>query len=45
MSDKDLMRNIISTEQPIAFMYLCRRVCALRETGRVTPTLQKNLKQ
>lgn len=42
LADKTLMQNIISIEQPITFMFLCRRVCALRG-GRVTPTLQKTL--
>ena len=41
MEDKILMQNIISVEQPITFMFLCRRVCALRGSGRVTPTLQR----
>lgn len=41
MSDAELIRKIIATEQPVSFMYLCRRVCALRETGRVTPTVQR----
>lgn len=41
MNDKTLMQNIISTEQPITFMLLCRRVCALRGGGRVTPTIQR----
>lgn len=45
MSDKKLMQSIISIEQPINFMYLCRRVCALRESGRVTVTLQRNLSE
>ena len=44
MDDIDLMRNIIASEQPLTFMYLCRRVNALRDAGRVTPTLQKTLK-
>ena len=43
LADEILMQNIISTEQPITFMLLCRRVCALRGSGRVTPTLQKTL--
>ena len=42
LADETLMQNIISIEQPITFMLLCRRVCALRG-GRVTPTLQKKL--
>lgn len=41
MADATLMRNIISAEQPVTFMHLCRRVCALRGLGRVTPTVQK----
>ena len=43
MEDEILMQNIISIEQPITFMLLCRRVCALRGSGRVTPTLQRTL--
>ena len=43
LSDETLMKNIISTEQPITFMLLCRRVCLLRGSGRVSPTLQKTL--
>ncbi len=41
MPDEVLLRQIITTEQPISFMNLCRRVCALREAGRVTPTVQQ----
>ncbi len=44
MPDIELMRNIIATEQPLTFILLCRRVCALRNAGRVTPTLQKSLR-
>ncbi|MDE6551387.1 MAG: DUF4011 domain-containing protein [Muribaculaceae bacterium] len=43
MSDFELMRHIITTEQPITFMQLCRRVISLRDLGRLTPTLQKAL--
>lgn len=43
MADETLMQNIISIEQPITFMLLCRRVCALRGGGRVTQTLQRTL--
>lgn len=43
LSDETLMKNIISTEQPITFMLLCRRICSLRGSGRVTPTLQRTL--
>ena len=42
LADETLIQNIISIEQPITFMLLCRRVCSLRG-GRVTPTLQKKL--
>ena len=43
LSDLKLMRKIIATEQPITFTHLCRRVSAIRELGRITPSLQKNL--
>ncbi|MDE6561705.1 MAG: DUF4011 domain-containing protein [Muribaculaceae bacterium] len=43
ISDLKLMREIIATEQPITFTHLCRRVSAIRELGRITPSLQKNL--
>lgn len=42
-SDKALVENILKVEQPISFALLCRRFCALRELGRVTPTLQRSL--
>lgn len=42
--DADLVRNIIAHEQPITFPLLCKRVCAIKGTSRVTPTLQKTLK-
>ncbi len=41
MSDKKLMTRIITAEQPVTFALLCRRVCALRGTPRVTPTMQR----
>lgn len=44
MANIDLIRHLLETEQPMTFMYLCRRVNALRNAGRVTPTLQKALK-
>lgn len=42
-SDKALVESILKVEQPISFMQLCRKVCALRELGRITPTLQRAL--
>lgn len=45
LSDKELMRKIVSAEQPVSFMELCRRVCALREIPRVTPTVQNDFGQ
>lgn len=44
MPDESLLRNIITIEQPMEFIYLCRRVNALRGAGRITPTLQRTLK-
>lgn len=44
MDDSELMRNIVSVESPICFMQLCRRVCMLRNIGRVTPTVQKTFR-
>lgn len=43
LANETLMQNIISIEQPITFMLLCRRVCALCGVGRVTSTLQRVL--
>lgn len=45
LSDKELMKKIVTTEQPVSFMELCRRVCALREIPRVTPTIQNDFGQ
>ncbi len=38
-----LARNIITKEQPISFMQLCRRICMIHGQSRVTPTLQREL--
>ncbi len=43
MPDLKLMQNIVATEQPITFFHLCRRVTALRQLARITPSLQKML--
>ncbi len=43
--DETLAKNIIEKEQPISFMQLCRRVCALREQARVTPTMQRDFSE
>lgn len=43
MDNHELMDHLIAREQPITFHYLCRRVAAMRELPRVTPTLQKEL--
>lgn len=43
--DSDLVRNIVAHEQPITFSLLCKRVSAVKGTSRVTPTLQKTLKE
>ncbi|MDE6310791.1 MAG: DUF4011 domain-containing protein [Muribaculaceae bacterium] len=43
LRDDELMREIIAVEQPITFIQLCRRVCAIRGVSRVTATLQKTL--
>lgn len=40
----DLMNKIITTEQPMTLMSLCRRINALRGTGRVTPKMQQAIK-
>lgn len=45
LSDKELMKRIVTTEQPVSFMELCRRVCTLRDLPRVTPTLQNDFSQ
>ncbi len=41
MDDNELVRNIVAIEQPVTFMHLCRRISALREISRVTPTTQR----
>ncbi len=43
LNHEELMRKIIEIEQPVTFMQLCRRICALRGASRVTATLQKTL--
>lgn len=43
LSDSELLRRIVAQEQPVSFMYLCRRYCALRESGRVSPSVQKTV--
>ncbi len=43
LSNTQLLSRIVAKEQPITFMHLCRRVCTLRELGRVTSKLQKEL--
>ncbi|MDE6338322.1 MAG: DNA helicase, partial [Muribaculaceae bacterium] len=44
MEDTELMRNVISVEQPVTLTLLCRRVNALRGYGRVTSAMQKTFK-
>ncbi len=44
LGNEELMRRVVADEQPITFMYLCRRVNALRDAGRVTPNTQRALK-
>ncbi len=44
LTELELMQRIVSQEQPITINYLCKRIIALREEGRVTPTLQQAVK-
>ncbi len=44
MPQVDLMKNIISTEQPITYIYLCKRINALRNLGRLTMSLQRSIR-
>lgn len=44
MSDEELAIGILSCEQPMTLMYLCRRVCSYRGSSRVTPTLIASIK-
>lgn len=39
LSDQRLIRDIVAVEQPITPKYLCRRICAVRELARTTPTM------
>lgn len=39
MSDYALASAILSVEQPMSLMQLCRRACSLRQIARVTPTI------
>ena len=43
LSDYKLVKAILEVEQPMSFMQLCRRVSALREAPRVTPTIQNSI--
>ncbi|MDO4191055.1 MAG: DUF4011 domain-containing protein [Bacteroidales bacterium] len=38
-----LAQNIVTAEQPISLNTLCRRICQLRETGKVTAKLQRDM--
>ncbi|MCQ2196304.1 MAG: DUF4011 domain-containing protein [Bacteroidaceae bacterium] len=40
---ESICKDIVAAEQPISMMQLCRKVCALREMQRVTPTLQSEV--
>ena len=44
MSDEVLATKILSCEQPMTLMYLCRCMCAHRDNTRVTPTLLASVK-
>ena len=41
MDDGELIREVIKMEQPVTFMYLCRRICNLRDMARVTVATQR----
>lgn len=43
--DEALMREIIAYEQPVKLMYLCRRINAFRMAERVTPTMQRKIRE
>lgn len=45
MSDEVLATKILSCEQPMTLMYLCRCICAYRETTRVTSSLLYSVKE
>ncbi len=38
-----LVKKIVDVEQPISMMQVCRRICAIREMTRVTPSLQREV--
>lgn len=44
MSDISVLHKIVATEQPVTFMHLCRRLSALRGSVRVTPTIQRSVR-
>lgn len=44
LTELELMKRIVKQEQPITLNFLCRRIIALREESRVTPTLQQAVK-
>ena len=44
MSDEELATKILSCEQPMTLMYLCRCMCMHRDSTRVTPTLLASVK-
>lgn len=39
MTDMQVVHEILTCEQPMTLMYLCRKVCMLRGIPRVTPTM------
>ena len=41
---EQLVHNIVETEQPITFAALCRRVCTLKDWGKVTGKIQQTLR-
>lgn len=45
MTDEQLIKQIVKAEQPISLMLLCRRLCELKKTARVTPTLQREVQE
>lgn len=45
MSDKRLVSEIVSCEQPITLTYLCRRVSSFRDIQRVTQSVQNGVQK
>ncbi len=43
MNEETLIKLIVEKEQPITLNYLCRRLCTLRETGKVTAAVQRKV--